>query len=210
MASSIDYGLFAFVVGCIVEGIVVYMVDYHYGRTAYRVWYDFTHGEKLGDNINLGFVHGQRFSSRFTVALMIVLAQSALGFWVGAASILRLIFSIPFEGIFMIVGFYAGPWFARLWSRKQPLLDAVDRIESGEIDIRERAGAFLARWRRARRVSEKAAVSVPVPPSDVVVSAPADPVPSPTELVGRFVRHGSEEPTVTAVKGEPNDGDKRF
>src|SRR5262249_4314919 len=67
----------------VVEGAVLYVVDFHLGVRLYRWWYDLTHGEQLPADLRRGFIHDRKANARFTTAMLVSLGQNGIAFALG-------------------------------------------------------------------------------------------------------------------------------
>lgn len=131
----ISYGFLSMVLAIFFEGMILYVLDRHVGIKIYRWWYGLTHKNPLPSDKDRGFIYERRANARFTFAMTLILIQNGLIVWRGFVNPLSTIVSIPFEVVAILIGFYAGPFLNGLWERKDPILEVVDRIESGETSI---------------------------------------------------------------------------
>ena len=155
----------------ILEGAILYVLDWHFGARLYRWWHGLTHQSALPSDTRMGFIYNRKANARFTLATLVSLAQNGLLLWTGFApnpflAMLTIILEVPV----LMIGFYLGPFVHRLWQRKDPLLDVVDKLESGETTV----GAEV------KRVTARVAGTLRGPAEDAVSVADSD-APAPTD-----------------------------
>lgn len=117
-------------------GALWYVIDRRIGVRLYRWWHDLTHEKPLPPEMHCGFVYNQRARVRLTTATIVAIVQSLLAIVGGAANPFVELFTLVLEVPLLMVGFYFGPFLYRLWEKKDHILDTVDRLESGELDIK--------------------------------------------------------------------------
>jgi len=188
MASQLVSGL---AVG-VIEGALLYVIDARVGVRAYRWWYDLTHRDPLPSDVERGFLLNRKANARFTVATVVALVQNWIALEAGWLDPFTAMLTLALEVPVLMGGFYLGPGLRRLWGRKDPLLDVVDQLESGETSIgaevkratEKVAGALRRSDDPATSPVEPAAIAPPPPES---VSPPA-PEPDPVEAMRRFTK----------------------
>lgn len=156
--AQIAFGAFAL-------GVILFVLDGIFGVSWYRKYYDLTSRVPLAADVVRGFVVGQNADGKFTIAVLLVLAQGGYLFWTRLMNPLTLIFTALVEVPCMVAGFYAGPLVARLWERRKPILDVVDKLESGELKVGEEL-KHVAQAARDRFAGPDAPASEPVEASE--------------------------------------------
>ena len=121
----------------LIEGSVLYVLDRHYGTGLYRWVYGFTHKDPLPSDQSIGYIYERKAQARFSMAIAIAIAQSGLAFWSGAASPIWAVVYTVCQIPVLMGGFYMGPLLNRLWERRKPILDVVDKLDSGETTLGE-------------------------------------------------------------------------
>ena len=152
----------------VLAGVVVYIVDRRFGPRFYRWWYGMTHEFPLPAGVVRGTVYGQPTKVRagMATALASVIALVALRF-AHANALVELLLWVA--GILLVfAGFLLGPAVRRLWARKDTVFDAVDQIESGDMDIEEKLRAESGRVRGFLRslFGRRAKAPSPAAPED--------------------------------------------
>lgn len=137
---SIIIMMFLFKVLCFVfVGGIFYVIDDLLGTALRAVWHNATHKEKLPVGVKQGFIEGKLTSERFWPTIIV----AAIGFL-----LLKDYFAVTLIGkigIYLValfgttLGFIAGPWFRRIYGKKDKALDVIDKLEKGEIDLTEGA-----------------------------------------------------------------------
>ncbi len=191
MASQLVSGL---AVG-VIEGALLYVIDARVGVRAYRWWYDLTHRDPLPSDVERGFLLNRKANARFTVATVVALVQNWIALEAGWIDPFTAMLTLALEVPVLMGGFYLGPGLRRLWGRKDPLLDVVDQLESGETSIgaevkratEKVAGALRRSDDPATTPVEPAAIAPPTPPESVS-QPPPPPEPDPVEAMRRFTK----------------------
>jgi len=192
MASQLVSGL---AVG-VIEGALLYVIDARVGVRAYRWWYDLTHRDPLPSDVERGFLLNRKANARFTVATVVALVQNWIALEAGWLDPFTAMLTLALEVPVLMGGFYLGPGLRSLWRRKDPLLDVVDQIESGETSIgaevkratEKVAGALRRSDHPAAPLVEPAAIAPPTPAENVPEDAPPVPEPDPVEAMRRFTK----------------------
>lgn len=137
---SIIIMMFLFKVSCfMLVGGIFYVIDDLLGTAVRAAWHNVTHKEKLPVGVKQGFIEGKLTSERFWPIIIV----ATIGFLP-----LKGYFAVTFAGkvgIYLVavlgttLGFIAGPWFRRIYGKKDKALDVIDRFEKGEIDLTEGA-----------------------------------------------------------------------
>jgi hypothetical protein len=188
MGSQLGSGL---VLG-VIEGAVLYVVDCRVGVRAYRWWFDLTHREPMADGIERGFILNRTANARFTMATVVALVQNGMALMVGMVDAFPAMLTIAVEVPVLMGGFYLGPFLRRLWHRKDPLLDVVDQLESGQTTLgleMKRATERMAEALRRNDAPASGAAEMPVVPPPVAHEEhPPPPEPDPVEGMRRFTK----------------------
>ena len=188
MASQLVSGL---AVG-VIEGALLYVIDARVGVRAYRWWYDLTHRDPLPSDVERGFLLNRKANARFTVATVVALVQNWIALEAGWLDPFTAMLTLALEVPVLMGGFYLGPGLRRLWGRKDPLLDVVDQLESGETSIgaemKRVTGKVTDALRRDERLAEPR-LEAPTPPAVPDVPPPVpEPEPDPVEAMRRFTK----------------------
>lgn len=173
-------------------GAALYAFDRRYGSALYRAWYNFTNEKELPDDQDHGFIYGRDAKPRFTVATILWIVASILGIWKTDLNPFYVVLAGVIEIPFLMIGFYLGPVFDRLWKKKDVLLDEVDKLERGEVNISGEITRVSGRVRSALKVFRKAKTrpAATVPPIESAPAAEAATVvprpESPADVIDRF------------------------
>lgn len=205
----LSYGFFTAMLVVIVEGMLTYVLDRHIGTKVIYWWNGATSEAPPSADEIKGFIYRRKAHMRLTTAIIITLIQNGLLFFAGMVHPLTSVVSVPFELIALMIGFYAGPWLDRLWSRKQPILDVIDKLESGETtvskELKHVAGSVresLHPWEKAEKVvpiarpaSSPATISeTAVPPEKKSEKTLAQQIEeNPTKYIREFTHGGSKD-----------------
>jgi len=138
MVHTTTYGWLSIIIVLLFEGAVFYVIDKHLGVRIYKWWYGLTHKDPYppgAQEYGCMCIYSRRAHMRFSAATSIALMQNGILFWSGVVNPIPLILSIPIEVVLLMAGFYAGPLLNRLWERKDPLLEIVDKIDKGETTV---------------------------------------------------------------------------
>jgi hypothetical protein len=120
-------------------GGIFYVIDDLFGTALRAAWHNMTHKEKLPAGVKQGFIEGKLTSERFWPTIIV----AAIGFL-----LFKDYFAVTLVGkigIYLValfgttLGFIAGPWFRRIYSKKDKALDVLGRLETGKIDLSEEA-----------------------------------------------------------------------
>lgn len=207
-----SYGLLSLALLLVFEGAILYACDMRLGRAVYKWFSDMTSESPLEIADAKGFIYQRGAHARFSLATMCALVQTGLAFHYGYMTSLGAIPYTALQMVMLMIGFYCGPFFVRLWNRKKPILDVVDQLESGQTNIADEArraaevikgkwsDSFGERMRKAassfrRSVAEtkpaeadqntSATVTPSAAPNSGEVATP--PVPDPTTYVSDFI-----------------------
>lgn len=136
-----------------IMGTIWYALDNYLGIVVYTFFYNLSSKEKLPEGKALGFIVNQKARGRFYAALPLGLFNWWLITLVTNHSIVINIFLCLLSLVSTMTGFYCGPWLLRLLPKlaqgKEKIMrrvDAIDRIESGEIDVVGIAGNRARSW----------------------------------------------------------------
>lgn len=128
-----QYGFLSGMLFVLVEGMIAYMIDRRFGVRLVSWWNGMT-GPAISEEQH-GFIYQRKAAGRSSTAIAIVLLQNAALFFTGQISPLTSLISVFPEFFVMLGGFYMGPWLDVVWSRKQPVLDMIDDLESGKTTV---------------------------------------------------------------------------
>ncbi len=189
--------LVSWMLAFLIIGSIWYVIDRLFGVKLYRWFYDMTHRDPLPDAQYVGFIYRRKAQARFFSALVIAVGQGAV---ISSNThdgplieLLTFIFQIPV----LMLGFYLGPFVFRLWENKEDLFEQVDKIESGEIALRdelkevaEKAVHVVKDTLAASSVPEtKAEAATDVLPTPAQEILPQEsPDPSPQEMMHKYLR----------------------
>ena len=135
--------------GAFLGGIVFSVLDRAYGRKIYRAYHNFTSGEQLSPDVELGIVTGQHASHRLTVAVVVAFVYTWLAYGLHASALPETVASLFVEVPLMMAGFYVGPLVNRIWERRKVITDVVDDFESGKRTIKGELGHVAQNARAA-------------------------------------------------------------
>ena len=158
-------------------GIGLYAVD----RKLTVAFRRFLHGwtspesEPFPESKKKGLVYGQRARQRFAVAGAISLVQTLVAVKSLEYNPLYELMTLLIESPIMVFGTYLGDRAGRLFSRADPVFDAIDRIEAGETSAGEEAQELVRGL--AGRFREKDAARADAEQAE----PPAEPAPRPAE-----------------------------
>lgn len=202
----LSYGFFTAMLVVIVEGMLAYVLDRHIGTKVVYWWNGATSEAPPSAGEIKGLIYRRKAHMRLTMAITLTLIQNGLLFFTGIIHPLISIISIPFELVALMAGFYAGPWLDRLWSRKQPILDVIDKLESGETTVSKELKHVAGSVRESLHHLEKAGgvVSSARPAPHKPAPQPSEPAPAektlaeqieenPTKYIREFTRGGSKD-----------------
>lgn len=180
----------------IVIGALWYVFDRVFGVALYRWWYGMTHRDALPQEISKGFIYNRNASAKFTAATLLAVLQSIQQFTSGEGSFQTELLSIFFEVPLLMLGFYFGPTFFKLWREKDELLETVDKLESGEVAL---GGKFKKSIVNAAANVREILHSPQAPRSETGKKSgePAQPVQAeqpldPAALLGQYVKRDEE------------------
>lgn len=121
----------------LVIGALWYVFDRRVGVRIYRWYYDMTHEHPLSQEQQQGFIFNRRAKPRFAAAIALSVVQSVIVVLAGGASPMAELLTFFLEVPVLMVGFYLGPLADRLWRRKDRILETVDKLEDGKIDLKK-------------------------------------------------------------------------
>jgi len=174
----------------VIEGALLYVIDARVGVRAYRWWYDLTHRDPLPPDVERGFILNRKANARFSVATVVALVQNWIALEMGWLDPFLAMLTVAIEVPVLMGGFYLGPGLRNLWRRKDPLLDVVDQLESGETSIGAEMKRVTGRVTDALHREERP-VPTPVEPAPPAADAPPpppEPEPDPVEAMRRFTK----------------------
>lgn len=117
-------------------GCIFYFLDRWFGVAIYHWFYGMTHKDPLPEGVEKGFIHNRKAQARFANACIVALIFSLIEFhYTEHPDPLMEFFSWVIEVPLVMIGFIIGPFFFRIWGKKEDLFQTVDKIESGEIDV---------------------------------------------------------------------------
>jgi len=177
----------------VIEGALLYVIDARIGVRVYRWWYDLTHRDPLPSDVERGFILNRKANARFSVATVVALVQNWIALEMGWLDPFLAMLTVAIEVPVLMGGFYLGPGLRNLWRRKDPLLDVVDQLESGETSIgaemKRVTGRMTEALRREERPPAPSVEAAPGPPPVADAPPPApEPEPDPVEAMRRFTK----------------------
>lgn len=131
----ISYGFWSAMFLVLFEGMLAYTLDRRWGVAAMHWWNGVTSETPPKPEELKGFIYQRKANWRSGTAVGVILGQNAILFFTGQISPFISVVSVFPEFFVMMAGFYLGPWLDRLWTRKQPILDVIDKLESGETTV---------------------------------------------------------------------------
>lgn len=190
MFESIGFFLSWFLV-FVLCGAMVYVFDRTRGVRVYRWLYDMTHEQPLAADVSTGFVFHRSAQTRFTIAVIVSIFQSVAAVLERLSSVTHEILSVFVEVPCIMLGFYLGPTLWRIWSRRDEVFNTVDKIEKGEISIKDEVQE--ASHKAVSKVKEVLGVEHQGP-DETASAAPEkveapEPEPDPKELMGKYLNH---------------------
>ena len=174
-----------------VVGALWYVADRKVGIYLYRWIYDLSHEKGLPRETVKGFIYNQRARSKFTAATVLAVIQTAVAISRGGGNPVLEIVTFFAEIPAMLVGFYIGPFFFRMWERKDTILDKMDEFESGETTIaKELKSAGDKALHAVREAAQQIDVGVAAPASEPPPGAPKPPAQpeDPKKLMDKYLR----------------------
>ena len=190
---------FTWMLAFIVIGAGWYVIDRSVGTGFYRWWYGMTHRDPLPADVERGFIYNQPAKIRFPAAILIAVIQSIVSVQDGQSDFSIELLSIFLEVPVIMLGFFIGPKVYNWWVSRDHLLQKVDKIEKGEIDLgrklkeaSDRASEMVHGAINDFRHPEKDEKSVePARPGDGSVTAveiPPEPEPDPRAFMDKYLR----------------------
>ena len=176
----------------VIEGALLYVIDARVGVRAYRWWYDLTHRDPLAPDVERGFILNRKANARFSIATVVALVQNWIALEMGWLDPFLAMLTVAIEVPVLMGGFYLGPGLRNLWRRKDPLLDVVDQLESGETSIgaemKRVTGRVTDVLRREERPPPAPVETALPPPVADAPPPPPEPEPDPVEAMRRFTK----------------------
>lgn len=122
-------------------GIGLYAVDRKLTVAFRRFLHEWTspESEPFPESKRKGLVYGQKARQRFAVAGAISLIQTLIAVKSLEYNPLYELMTLLIESPIMVLGTYLGDRAGRLFSRADPVFDAIDRIDAGETSAGEEA-----------------------------------------------------------------------
>ena len=116
-------------------GAVWYNLDAAFGASIHDWWFSMTHKGGVQPTARCGFIYKRKAKARFYAALLLTAAgYLLLSHWMAFGPLAKL--SVAACGLVAtFVGFYLGPALHVLWRKKDLVLDQIDKVESGEVDV---------------------------------------------------------------------------
>ncbi|MFN8390683.1 MAG: hypothetical protein U0136_10370 [Bdellovibrionota bacterium] len=162
-------------------GAGLYVFDRIKGVKIYRWWYDMTHEHPLPADVEKGFLYNRKSQSRFALAIVLSLVQSAIALFHEASTLPQELLSMLIEIPCLMFGFYLGPTLYRVWARREKVFETVDQIESGKISIQN----------EVKEMSQSALAKIK---SAVATEKPEEPAGGPKPLEAPLPPEPEEEP----------------
>jgi len=128
---------------------VFFVIDDIVGTAVRAFFYNLTHKESLPVGVKKGFIEGKKVSERLIPTILVAIFSFWLFNGIFAATTVGkfFLFFVALAGT--TVGFIAGPWFSRIYSKKDKALRVIDKLESGEIDLTEEAKELAGKVRQS-------------------------------------------------------------
>ncbi|MBI2056204.1 MAG: hypothetical protein HYT37_02395 [Candidatus Sungbacteria bacterium] len=133
----ISYGFFTAIIIAFLVGGFACLIDMHLGAWLRRGVYNYTHKDALIDSDESGYIYRRNANIRFGWAIALVLLTHWCLIHYAIINIPISVISIPLELAAIMIGFYAGPFLNKIWERRKPLLDTIDKMDSGETDVKK-------------------------------------------------------------------------
>lgn len=125
-------------------GAVCYNLDAAFGATVYGWWYSMTHKNKMPQGMRRGFIYERKAKTRFYTALVLAIGTYLIfSNWMPPGSLAKLI-TLIISIVAIFVGFYLGPALHVIWRKKDIVLDKIDDVESGRVDLAQEAKDTVA------------------------------------------------------------------
>lgn len=131
-------------------GALWHVIDRAIGVSVYRWYYAMTHETPLAADEKKGFICQRRARARFAAAVALALFHSVLLMRYAAFPAIDTLVSFFIQVPILMMGFYLGPLVQRIWKGKEEVFEAVDKLEQGEISVKDEISG----------VSEKAVTAV--------------------------------------------------
>src|SRR4051812_41555344 len=116
MFAGLSFFLYWFIV-LFVIGAILYLLDVRFGTRVCRWFYDMTHEHPRPSGEARGFIFHRKAQTRFTIAVIVAVGQSAFAVACEASTLPQELLSIIFEVPCLMCGFYFGPELARFWGK---------------------------------------------------------------------------------------------
>lgn len=136
-----------------IMGTIWYALDNYLGIIVFTFIYNLSSKEKLPEGKTLGFIVNQKARGRLYAAVPLGIVNWWLITLITNHSIIINVFLCLLSLASTMAGFYCGPWLLRLLPKlaqgKEKIMrhvDAIDRIESGEINVAEIASNRARNW----------------------------------------------------------------
>jgi hypothetical protein len=138
-----EYTLFTAILG-LVLGTLFFYYDSKSGRKLYKRWHDISSKDKLDENLNVGFVNGQLFGQKLSVAISFTAIFYVIGFFILGMNLIHgLFYSL---GLFLglMLAFYIAPKFLAIFSKKAgKTIEYIESIEKGDKKLTDELNKIL-------------------------------------------------------------------
>jgi positive regulator of sigma E activity len=135
--------IFSVIIGFVI-GTLFFYYDSKSGKKLYRKWHNISSKNKLDPNLNVGFVNGQLFGQKLTVAITISVVLFVLAFLSGALTIFQMLFYSLGFFLGTMIAFYLAPKFLAVFSKKaSDTIDYIESIEKGDKKLTEELNKVL-------------------------------------------------------------------
>ncbi|MDP3770010.1 MAG: hypothetical protein Q8R40_03690 [bacterium] len=128
-------------------GTVLYLLDLHLFTRIGKRMHDFVSEHPMAQEFVRGYISHRSFAWRLGVAMGIAFSFGAFPYVLfGWNTVKGEFFSLFYEIPSVLLGFFLAPAVNALLGRRSEFFSAVERLESGDINLEEHMSSFTYRW----------------------------------------------------------------
>jgi hypothetical protein len=113
---------------------IFYAFDRRFGKNSYRRWYNFSHEDKLPEDVSRGFVIGRPGKTKCLMATILSIAVTIFLAESSKDTALAWLFTWFCGIIAATIGFVTGPIVMNVWGKRGNVFSTIDRFEEGKIN----------------------------------------------------------------------------